>query len=300
MVLSSKISNLNILITGGSGQLGMCLRDSFANSEHQTLFYSKNEFDISSKNQIDFFINKCKPHVIVNAAAYTLVDKAEIEINQSKKINSDAPGYLAQACFKHNILLIHVSTDYVFDGHKVGHYSEKDNTNPNTVYGLTKLNGEKNIISSKCRYIIIRTSWVYSEYGSNFLKTMIELSKIKDSLKIVNDQFGNPTSAHNIAMVIKKFIDMEKDKNFSNELFHYCGESEMSWFGFATSIFLNLKNKNKKIPILVEPTSSEEFKSLALRPKNSKLSTKKIYNALCLKPSNFEEDIERVITAIFG
>jgi len=290
---------LKILITGGNGQVGMCLRKIFNNSKHQTFFYSRNELDITNMNEIDFYINKCKPDVIINAAAYTNVDKAESDSINSEKINSFGPKNLAQKSFDKDILLIHISTDYVFDGSKNTPYHEDDGTNPQTAYGIHKLLGENNIIKSNCRYIILRTSWVYSEFGSNFLKTMIELGKKTNTIKIINDQFGNPTSAHNIARLIAQLIDSLPNKSITNEIFHYCGEKEMTWYGFAKSIFRNLELNNLPYPRKIISIQSSDYPTPAKRPKNSRMSSDKINNIIDIKGTYFEKDIDTVIKNIF-
>ena len=199
-----------VLVLGGSGQLGSCLRDQLMGTHFNVIFTSRPEIDLMAGPDLLRKIAVINPNVIVNAAAYTLVDQAENDSETANAVNNLAVSNLASICESIGCWLIHVSTDYVFDGMSLTPYVESDLTNPRTVYGKTKLDGEKEIEASGCRFNIIRTSWVFSEYGSNFLKTMLKLGAERDDLSIVSDQFGSPTYCHDIANVMDYHNDLNQ------------------------------------------------------------------------------------------
>tara|TARA_B100001287_G_C22680466_1_gene530060 strand:+ start:1343 stop:2212 length:870 start_codon:yes stop_codon:yes gene_type:complete len=286
---------MKVLVLGSNGQIGNSLRDKLDQKFNDILFCSKKDIDIgnfeNTKNEIINF----HPEVVINASAYTKVDKAEQEIEEARLINSLAVLNLANVCKSIGSLLIHFSTDYVFDGSSSKPYTEKSKTNPKSVYGQTKLEGEKNIISSSCDFIILRTSWVFSEYGENFLKTMIHLGQEKDELSIVSDQFGNPTYAKDIAIIVDKILkDLKFD--FKSQIFNYSGDSTCSWFDFAEEIFEQAKNLNLKTPRIIKKVDSEEFITKAKRPKYSVLDNTKILQQFRVKESNWKLGIREILS----
>ena len=263
----------NILITGADGQLGMTIKSLLLDDlDYNFIFTNLKDLDITNHQIVRKFISDKKISVIINCAAFTLVDKAEIEPNKADQINHQAVANLAQIAKDLFVKLIHISTDYVFDGCKSRPYVEYDSTNPQTVYGKTKLNGEIAIkkINPK-NSIIIRTSWLFSQFGKNFMNKILELSKTNKQISVVKDQIGSPTCANDLARVVLKIIPMIKNNNV--ELFHFCNTGYCSWFEFAEEIF-----KINNISTLLIPVSSHDYKSKASRPYFSALSSDKIKN----------------------
>ena len=255
-----------ILITGGKGQLGMSL-NSIKKSypRYQMVFTDIEELDISDKEGIGKTLDEDEYYAIINCAAYTAVDKAEEEVELSTKLNALAPKYLGEEASKRGIRLIHISTDYVFDGSKNTPYSPKDEAEPNSIYGKTKLEGEKNIMSIEgLSYLIIRTSWLYSQYGHNFVKTMARLGSERDEITVVYDQVGSPTYAKDLAIGIMEALEiMDAD---TRELFHFSNEGVCSWYDFAYKI-MELKDLKAK----VSPILSKGYPTPAPRPHYSVL-----------------------------
>jgi dTDP-4-dehydrorhamnose reductase len=263
----------NILITGADGQLGMTFKSLILDGfDYNFIFTNSKDLDITNHQIVRKFILDKKINVIINCAAYTLVDKAEIEPNKADQINHQAVSNLAQIAKDLYVKLIHISTDYVFDGNKSKPYIESDSTNPQTVYGKTKLNGEMAIkkINPKDS-IIIRTSWLFSRFGKNFVNKMLELAKTNKQISVVSDQIGSPTNANDLVRVILKIIP--KIKNNNVELFHFSNEGSCSWYEFAKEIFKMIDKDTVLIPV-----SSHNFKSNANRPIFSVLSSDKIKN----------------------
>jgi len=259
-------STKKILVTGSNGQLGKCLQQLVQenpNPNYHYLFTDSTLLNITNNAQVESFFFANKFDYVVNCAAYTAVDKAETEIEQAFKVNADAVGLLAKECNEQKAIFIHISTDYVFDGNKNTPYTVDDQTNPQSVYGKSKLEGEKLALKNNKKTIIIRTSWVYSEYGSNFVKTMKRLFKEKSELNIVNDQFGKPTNALKLAEKIIQII-LNPQQNFG--IFHYASDKEQSWYDFAMEIKSEEKSEIKLMPI---PTS--QYPTPAKRPQYSVL-----------------------------
>jgi dTDP-4-dehydrorhamnose reductase len=263
----------NILITGADGQLGMTLKSlTLDDLNYNFIFTSSRDLDITNHQIVRKFILDKKINVIINCAAYTLVDRAEIEPNKADQINHQAVANLAQVAKDLFVKLIHISTDYVFDGNKSNPYLESDPTNPQTVYGKTKLDGEIAVkkINPKDS-IIIRTSWLFSCFGKNFVNKMFELAKTNKQISVVSDQIGSPTNANDLVRLILKIIP--KIKNNNVELFHFSNEGSCSWFEFAKEIL-----KINNISTILIPVSSDDYKIKANRPNFSVLSSDKIKN----------------------
>ncbi|HID9123247.1 TPA: dTDP-4-dehydrorhamnose reductase [Klebsiella michiganensis] len=284
---------MKILLTGAKGQLGRCFIDRLP--EDWNIFATDaSELDITNQDMVLDTVEKYLPDVIVNAAAYTAVDKAESDSKAAMNVNAIGPANLALAANKYNAKIIHVSTDYVFDGNANEPYDEKSETNPLSVYGKTKLDGERLVIQANSEAIIIRTAWVFSEYGNNFVKTMLKLGREKDSLGIISDQFGCPTYAGDIANAI---ITMIRQKN-NIGIYHFCGDEIVSWYEFAQRIFCQAKKNNKllKIPS-INAISTDQYPTAAIRPKYSVLSCNKI-RALGIMPSDWNKSLDYVIDNI--
>lgn len=283
---------MKILVLGCKGQLGRCLNDQLINTEHEVIYTSRDQIDIADFEVTKSKILKFSPDLLINATAYTAVDKAEEDQETADLINHRAVANLATLCNQLGSWLIHVSTDYVFDGNTKIPYKEDDKTNPQGVYGETKLKGELAIQSSGCKYIIIRTAWVFSEYGNNFLKTMLCLGTERDQLSIVDDQIGCPTYAQNIAKAIVVIMRRLKSEGKIIGTYHYVGEVGCSWADFAEDIFKEaikqgiIKNKPKIIKI-----STSEFPNLAKRPMQSKLDFSKFKSTFGINQSNYADSI---------
>lgn len=290
---------INILITGANGQLGRELQDCLSLSpEIAPLIFAdffatdQQELDICDNAAIDSFISQNQVDVIVNCAAFTAVDKAEEAPAQSDKVNRVATGNLARAAKERGALLIHLSTDYVFDGKGPTPYTEEDIPNPTGVYGKTKYAGEREILDSGAKYIIIRTSWLYSIYGNNFVKTILDLSTSRDKLNVVFDQIGTPTYAPDLAKVIVSFISLYI-QNYRDEetvdltgVYHFSNEGVCSWYDFAVEI-VKLSCSN----CIVTPVTSDLFPTKAQRPPYSVMNKAKITSTLSLKIPHWRESL---------
>lgn len=284
---------MKVLLTGANGQLGLCFQDRLPD-EWDMWATDSSELDITNHDAVLDTVRSYQPDVIINAAAYTAVDKAETNVELADLVNNRGPENLAFAAKKYNSRFIHVSTDYVFDGKSTVPYKEQDRTNPLGIYGKTKLDGEKVVINVLPQSIIVRTAWVFSEYGNNFLKTMLRLGHERNSLGIVDDQRGCPTYAGDIADAIIGLINA----NAGGGIYHYCGDVEVSWFEFAQEIFCSAKDAGKlsKIPELSAITT-ECYPALAKRPAFSSLDTTKI-QTLGISPSNWHSAISDVIAKL--
>jgi len=282
---------MKVLVIGSDGQLGLEFQKISNNYDSLSWVFSTiKTLNLLKLDSISSFLNDINPSVIINCAAYTNVDKAETEPKLADLINHKAVDIISKWTSAKNKKLIHISTDYVFDGLSKLPLSENSNTNPINEYGSSKLKGEQVCLKNDTNSIIIRTSWLYSSFGNNFLKTMIELMKKNNSVKVVNDQMGSPTYAYDLAKVILKII-----VNYKTEsgLFHYSNEGEISWFEFARSI-----RELYKLDCEIIGVSSKEFKTLAKRPQYSllnKLKIKKIFN---LEIPNYKQSLEDCIKVI--
>lgn len=290
---------MKILVLGCNGQLGRCLYDQLEKTDHNVIYTSRDQIDITDFEATTLQIKQISPDIVINATAYTAVDKAEQEQNKAGLINHLAVANIAMSCNELECWLIHVSTDYVFDGNSKVPYKEDDKTNPQSVYGETKLNGEIAIQASDCKYIIIRTAWVFSEYGNNFLKTMLRLCADRNELRIVGDQIGCPTYAHDIANAIVVILKSLKSKELNSGLYHFGGNVCCSWVEFAQAIFdeaMRLKVIASK-PNIVAITT-KEFPTLAKRPAQSQLNSNKLKVIFGIDPSDWMLGIRSSLTAI--
>ncbi len=298
--MGSKAVFMKILLTGKDGQVGFVLHKKLA-SLGKIIATDHNELNLESSYTIRRFVEKIKPDIIINAAAYTNVDKAESEIELAHKINAEAPKALAEMADQLNIPIIHFSTDYVFDGLKDEPYLEKDQANPQSVYGLTKWKGEEAIRQYK-KHIILRTSWVFSSHGQNFLKTILKLIQEKTSLSIVSDQKGTPTSVDAIAYVTCKIVKtILSDINFKDfGTYHIALEDETNWYQYACfitneAIRLGLKTRMTSKDIKSIPTDA--YPMIAKRPINSRLDTTKIKKTFMLEFPNWHVEVAAILKA---
>jgi len=282
---------MKVLVIGSGGQLGLEFQKISNSYDSLSWFFSTiKTLDILKLDSISSFLNDINPSVIINCAAYTSVDKAEIESKLANTINYKAVDIISRWTSDNNKKLIHVSTDYVFDGLSKLPLSENSSTNPINEYGSSKLKGEQVCLKNDTNSIIIRTSWLYSSFGKNFVKTMIDLMKNNNSVKVVNDQIGSPTYTHDLAKVILKII-----VNYKTEsgLFHYSNEGEISWFEFARSI-----GELYKLDCEIIGVSSKEFKTIAKRPKYSLLDKTKIKKTFNLEIPFYKQSLEDCIKII--
>jgi dTDP-4-dehydrorhamnose reductase len=261
---------MKVLLTGANGQLGRCIQDRTPEGV-ELIALTRAELDISDQVSVMSLCEKLKPNFIINAAAYTAVDKAESNPEAARAINTIGPENLAYAAAKSDIPIIHVSTDYVFDGTAITPYTPNCPTSPQSVYGQTKLDGENSIKAITSKHVIIRTAWVFSEYGNNFVKTMLRLGAERDELGIVADQIGCPTYAGDLAKCIFNFITLIKNNAKTvYGIYHFCGDEQVSWYEFANAIFDEAKTKKVIVnkPLLKKLTTSE-YPTPAKRPKYS-------------------------------
>ncbi|MEO5967757.1 MAG: dTDP-4-dehydrorhamnose reductase [Ferruginibacter sp.] len=276
----------NILITGANGQVGMEFRklaEKFP--KYNFIFTTRNELQIGDEEAVNSFFKSTNISLCINCAAYTAVDLSELEREESMLINSEAVGYLAKASRDSNAIFIHLSTDYVFDGQSSSPYRTSDITSPVNFYGQTKLHGEEIALINNPDCLIIRTSWVYSEYGKNFVKTMLKLMSEKDSIKVVDDQFGSPTNASDLVNAIMEIISSDK---IISGIYHYSNSGIISWFDFALEI--------KKLigsSCIVNPIKTVEYPTPAKRPKWSALDTSKISETYGIKIADWKESLSR-------
>lgn len=258
---------MKILITGANGMLAKAVKEKF--KEAELICTDVEELDITNLEAVEEFVSDSKPDVIINCAAYTAVDKAEEDLELARKINSDGPKNLALAANKNNCILVHISTDYVFGGDlpvDEGIYFEDDEKNPQTVYGITKLEGEDAIKANAESYYIFRTAWLYGD-GKNFVRTMLKLGKEKDELNVVADQHGSPTYTEDLADIIYQALD----KKIPYGIYHTTNLGFTTWYEFTKEIL-----KQANISCKVNSVTSEEYVTPAKRPKNSMLSKNKI------------------------
>jgi dTDP-4-dehydrorhamnose reductase len=287
-----------VLVTGANGQLGQSLQFIAPNyPELQFVFCSSKDLDITDLNNIQQVFTQFKPQYCINTAAYTAVDKAESEPEKAHLINVVGAKNVAEVCKKHNTILLHVSTDFVFDGTSTAlsvtnGYTEEDIPNPTGVYAQTKLDGEKAIQETVDNYFIIRTSWVYSQFGNNFMKTMLRLASERESLSVVNDQIGTPTNAVDLAevlvsIILKTSTSQLATRNFG--IYNFSNEGQCSWYDFAKKIF-----EINKVSIDLKPIPTSSFPTPAKRPKYSVLDKTKIKTTFGIPILDWEDSLIKI------
>ena len=281
-----------VLVTGANGQLGQALQSIAGNYRSiDFVFCSSSDLDITNKENCETVFNKINPDYCINTAAYTAVDKAESEPDKAQLINVFGVKNIAETCKEFDVKLIHISTDFVFDGTKNAPYNETDLPNPKGVYGQTKLDGEKAIQEVFSNYFIIRTSWVYSQFGKNFMKTMLRLASEREAISVVNDQIGTPTNAVDIAETLVQIILTDNQQPTTNNygIYHFSNEGQCSWYDFAKKIF---EINKVTINLLAIPTT--EFPTPAERPKYSVLDKSKIIRVFGVEIKDWKESLKKV------
>lgn len=285
---------MNILVTGANGQLGNGMRIVSRNSQDHYIFTDVAELDITNAMAVEKMVNDHDIKAIINCAAYTNVDKAEDDYDFAELLNATAVKNLAQAIKKNDGILIHVSTDYVFGGTKNNTpCSEDEPANPTGVYGITKLHGEQSIIETGCKHLIIRTAWLYSEFGKNFVKTMLNLTATKPNLNVVFDQVGSPTYAYDLAQAIFNIVENRKYEG-QNGIFHYSNEGVCSWFDFTKMIAEYAGHTACDI----QPCHSDEFPSKVVRPSYSVLDKTKIKKTFGIHVPYWTDSLKRCLAEL--
>ena len=280
---------------GANGQLGRCLADHLSGTQHETILTSRSEIDITDFAATRVKISQINPDVVINASAYSCVDDAESETQKADLVNHLAVAHIAYVCADIESVLIHISTDYVFDGEASAAYREDAQTNPQGVYGKTKLLGEIAIQQTGCKHLIIRTAWLFSEYGNNFIKTMLRLGAERDELSIVGDQIGCPTYAQDLARAIVAMLPKIESNQCEYGVYHYCGDSACSWYEFAEAIFKQAKDRGFKVPRLINSISTADYPTPAKRPTFSVLDCSKVTTAFDITASNWRQGIVDVL-----
>ena len=292
---------MKILLTGSNGQVGFELNKKLS-ALGEVIATDREELDLTNLNAIRIFIDHTKPDIIINPAAYTTVDKAESEPELAHLINVSAPEVLATMAAELDIPLIHFSTDYVFDGLKKEAYIETDKTNPQSVYGKTKCEGEEKIRKHP-KHIILRTSWVFGSHGNNFLKTILRLIQEKESLNIVGDQWGSPASSSMLSGVTFKIVDtIIKNENFNDYgTYHVTNDGETNWHAYASLLSSEAMKLNLKVtcaPEKIHSILTSEYPTAAKRPLNSRLNTDKIKKTFMLELPHWESEVKKVLKEI--
>lgn len=288
----------NILVTGSNGQLGNEIRRISANHENNFRFFFTDvaELDITDLRAVDSFIKENNIKYIINCAAYTAVDKAEDDVDLCYKINRDAVANLGRAATNNNAKVIHISTDYVYDGTANKPYVETDTVNPQSVYGKSKQEGEAELLKACADSIIIRTAWLYSIFGNNFVKTMIKLGKERETLNVVADQRGTPTYGTDLAKTIVKILDFSEANRFKPGIYHYSNEGATTWYDFTLAIHKEAGINTCK----VNPITTEQYPVKATRPKYSVLDKSKIKSTFNLTIPKWEESLNNCIKELLS
>ncbi|WP_173670856.1 dTDP-4-dehydrorhamnose reductase [Vibrio mediterranei] len=286
---------MKVLITGSHGQVGHCLVSQLSKrTDINVTAYDRELLDITNEQQVKSVIDELKPNVIINAAAHTAVDKAETDIGMSYAINRDGPLHLAESAEKIDALLLHISTDYAFDGDKAEPYVETDTPNPKGVYGKSKLAGEEAVARYCSRYVILRTAWVFGEHGNNFVKTMLRLGRERSELGVIGDQVGGPTYAGDIASALISIMDKFESTEQSG-VYHYAGEPHVSWYQFAQTIFASAEKYGvlEHLPTVHE-IPQEQYPLPAPRPANSRLNCSRIYSVFGIVSSDWRAALNNI------
>jgi dTDP-4-dehydrorhamnose reductase len=285
---------MKVLITGSKGQLGLSIKKLAPEfPDYRFIYTDVEELDITKADDIRKFISDTNPEVIINCAAYTAVDKAEEDTEKAHLLNATAPGYLAKAASENNILLIHISTDFIFGGDRKTPYTEEDKAVPESVYAKTKADGEQEVVKNSKRAVIFRTSWLYSEFGHNFVKTILRLAEERQEINVVNDQIGTPTYATDLAETILRLLPELTKINQGTEILHFSNEGIASWYDFAKEIVQQSGLKCK-----VNPISTKQYPLPAKRPAYSVLDKSKIKSRYGIDIPDWREGLRRCLSIL--
>ncbi|MCZ6913311.1 MAG: dTDP-4-dehydrorhamnose reductase [Rickettsia endosymbiont of Ixodes persulcatus] len=286
---------MKLLLTGANGQIGHEIKALAKKTGFEVYAFSKAELNITQSMQVKRIFSEVNPHYIINAAAYTVVDRAETESEAAFSVNGSGVKYLAEAARQAGIPLLHISTDYVFDGEKKTAYLEEDATNPLSIYGKSKLAGEDFIRQIWYKHIILRVSWVFGYYGSNFVKTIVQIAKQKYELRIVCDQYGGPTYAIDIAETLLKIVNALQNGCNSWGTYHYSGLPMTNWHQFASCIIETSSCIHSLATKLILPIPASAYPTLAYRPYNSQLLSNKIERVFNIVPKKWQDGLIEVI-----
>lgn len=295
------MSRLRIAVTGKQGQVARAMTAIGPSLDVEVIAVGRPELDLADPASILTALEAARPDVVVSAAAYTAVDKAETEKDLAFAANGAGAGAVAEAASKLGVPVLHLSTDYVFDGSKAERYTEDDPTGPTSVYGASKLDGERRVAAATANHAIFRTAWVYSPYGANFLKTMLRLGETRDTLSVVADQHGCPTSAEDIAhaMIGAAQAMVEHDDAGYRGVFHLTGSGEASWADFAREIFAAAEAHGRK-PVAVQSITSDQYPSPVKRPANSRLSGEKLARIHGITLPDWRISTRKVVDTLLG
>ncbi|MDF2181416.1 dTDP-4-dehydrorhamnose reductase [Neptuniibacter sp. CAU 1671] len=291
---------MKILVTGAAGQVGQSLVQQGSMAGYNMLGYDRQQLDISDRESVLTVLKTAAPDLVINAAAYTAVDRAEIESCYAYAINEQGPAFLARTCEEMDIPLFHISTDYVFAGDKQGAYDEEDTVRPSGVYGASKEAGERAVRKATDRHIILRTSWVFSPQGRCFPNTILRLAAERTELSVVNDQWGGPTSARAIADVLLKiaacYQSQDTVDSFPWGTYHFSQLPHLSWYGFAARLLDFAKAEGLVSEgFRLHACTTEDYPTAVSRPANSTLASDKLLQAFSIAPSNWEDDLQKLI-----
>lgn len=288
---------MRIIVIGAQGQVGWELTRRATELDHDVLAWDQAELDITDAAAVDHALDASSANLVINAAAYTAVDKAEQEPERAFAVNRDGPAHLAAACARLNIPLLHISTDYVYDGAKIDPYVETDPTAPLGVYGASKLAGDEAVRRLLSRHLILRVSWVFGVQGHNFVKTILRLAREREALRVVADQYGCPTYAGDIADTLLELAGRigEIDANDAWGIYHYCGEPATTWRGFASAIVDMAREYEPLRAQSVIPIATADYPTPAARPANSTLDCAKLAARFAIRPRPWREGLKRVV-----
>jgi len=280
-----------ILVAGSSGQLARCLIHSAAKRGIPLVAIGRPELDIEDVDSIARTVRMFEPAAMINAAAYTAVDRAEVESERAFAVNRDGAEHLAIEAKKRGVPFMHISTDYVFDGRKSSPYTEEDAAAPLSIYGRSKLEGERAARDACPATVVLRTSWIYSPYGHNFLKAMLRLAQAKDHIRVVDDQRGAPTAANDLANAVLDILGQLREGAESCGIYHVTAQGETTWYGFASAIFATWQRRGYRVPQL-EAITSAEFPTPARRPANSRLDCAKVERDFGIRLPAWQESVD--------
>lgn len=288
-----------VLVAGRSGQLARCLDELAVKEGLPLVALGHPDLDLGGAADVEQVITRLAPAAIINAAAYTMVDQAEAEPEAACAINRDGAARLAAVAHTNNIPFVHISTDYVFDGAKPSPYNEEDQIAPLNVYGRSKYEGEVAVLAAHPHAVVIRTAWVYSPFGHNFVRTMLRLAATQSAVRVVNDQRGTPTSASDLAAAVLEIVRQLRTDCFGEKsgIYHLAGQGETTWCDFAKAIFSSLARRGHRVP-QVNAITTEEYPTPARRPRNSCLDSSKAYRAFHVQLPPWQESVERCLDRI--
>jgi dTDP-4-dehydrorhamnose reductase len=287
---------IDILLTGGRGQIGTEFRR-LAPSDWRITAPPPSEFDVGDPAAVRDLISSRRWSAVVNAAAYTAVDRAEQDIATAWRVNALGPAALAEATAQASVPLVHISTDYVFDGRKSGAYVEDDPVGPLSVYGASKEGGEQAVRTGNPQHVILRTAWIVSPHGVNFVKTMLRLAGERSTVRVVDDQRGCPTSANDVAAALIAIVARLMDHSSPCGTYHFVNDGDASWCDLARAIFAKLRERGARFPV-VEAIRAAEFPTAARRPGNSRLSTAKLKRDFGVSPRPWQDAVDQVVDEI--